>query len=456
MAGPEHKMFAWGDEWPGPLKPVRPVAGLLGIAGDPSGRHRRLRPRGWRGGLRRASPGVGLRLREGPERQPVPPAQGGQLVSRRSTELPGRRGMVRERDLAIGLQRGPLRAGRQRRTAGRGPRSRKGQSRSKPRGVSSKGVLLPAPIALVVPPGPGRGLSIRVPKCGEGTAHLMAPETVLWNRTNVLTFRDKPDLTWTERTAQRAAYELRLPQGKGRVQAEFLVHDDRVEQRFTATNLTAEPGEFATSSCFRLQGLPMFYDCEQLRTYALSTGGEFVPARRLARGGARVRWITRLTGDALGQDPHSAVLAVVSRDQRQVIVAGRADPPRASRWPPIHFSPVCTPIRRSPWPPVSRPPPARCSGSLRELSTLCATGFRENSRRPSKRSFPGFCRKRLTPSRSLPRCERRNGVSIGWRTRLTRHNGGAYSDRQCGGLSETCNRCPTDFSSTFHIDEPRI
>ena len=151
----------------------------------------------------------------------------------------------------------------------------------------------------------------------------MAPETVLWNRTNVLTFRDKPDLTWTERTAQRAAYELRLPQGKGRVQAEFLVHDDRVEQRFTATNLTAEPGEFATSSCFRLQGLPMFYDCEQLRTYALSTGGEFVPARRLARGGARVRWITRLTGDALGQDPHSAVLAVASRDQRQVIVAGQ-------------------------------------------------------------------------------------------------------------------------------------
>ena len=101
----------------------------------------------------------------------------------------------------------------------------------------------------------------------------MAPETVLWNRTNVLTFRDKPDLTWTEdRTAQRAAYELRLPQGIG-VQAEFLVHDDRVEQRFTATNLTAEPGEFATSSCFRLQGLPMFYRLRAAPRLRLEHGG---------------------------------------------------------------------------------------------------------------------------------------------------------------------------------------
>ena len=37
VAGPEHKMFAWRDEWPGPLQPVA-RAGLVGIAGDPSGR----------------------------------------------------------------------------------------------------------------------------------------------------------------------------------------------------------------------------------------------------------------------------------------------------------------------------------------------------------------------------------------------------------------------------------
>jgi formylglycine-generating enzyme required for sulfatase activity len=180
------------------------------------------------------------------------------------------------------------------------------------------------PIALAVPAGRGRGLSIHVPACGEGTAHLMAPETVLWNRAGALSWRDKPDLTWAERSAQRAAYEPTLPQAQ--LQAEFVVHDDWVEQRFTATNRTAEPGELLTSSCFRLQGLPMFYDPEQLRTYALGAGGEFVPVRRLSRGNTCVRWITRLGGADLGRDPRRAVLAVVSRDQQHVIAAGRSDP----------------------------------------------------------------------------------------------------------------------------------
>ena len=133
----------------------------------------------------------------------------------------------------------------------------------------------------------------------------------------------------------------------------------------------------------------MFYDCEQLRTYALSTGGEFVPARRLARGGARVRWITRLTGDALGQDPHSAVLAVVSRDQRQVIVAGRAGPATGFT---LATNTLFTCLHAD----SSVPLAAGQQATTREVfwfleGTLdtCATGFREFAER-SRRDRPSL------------------------------------------------------------------
>ncbi len=172
--------------------------------------------------------------------------------------------------------------------------------------------------------GSAKSLTLRLPKFGGEPMPLMAPETVLWNRASVLTFRDKPDITWGERTAQRAAYEMRFP--KLRLDAEFAAHDDWIEESFTTTNLGDQPGEVSISSCFRLQDLPMFYDCEMLRTYALNADGKFVPARHLARGNSRVHWITRASGEELGADPRWAVLAVVSRDKQRVIAAGRAGP----------------------------------------------------------------------------------------------------------------------------------
>ena len=81
-----------------------------------------------------------------------------------------------------------------------------------------------------------RHLVIRVPKFDIEGIDLMVPETILWNRATVLSWRDKPDLTWTERSPQRAAYDMQLPEL--RMRAEFIAHDDCVEQRFTATNLS--------------------------------------------------------------------------------------------------------------------------------------------------------------------------------------------------------------------------
>ena len=112
-------------------------------------------------------------------------------------------------------------------------------------------------------------------------------------------------MTWTVRGPQRAAYEMRF--AEVRVGAEFVARDDSLEQRFTASNLTARPGSFRTSSCFNLQSHPMFYDCEQLRTYVLDGKGALVPMRRLSRGGDCVRWITGPAGRELGE--RSAVVA---------------------------------------------------------------------------------------------------------------------------------------------------
>lgn len=177
------------------------------------------------------------------------------------------------------------------------------------------------PPQLAASGGASRHLSIRVPRFGPEYVGLTAPETINWNGQGVMTWRKTPDMTWIERTAKRAAYEMRFEEL--RVQAEFLAHEDSVEQRFTPTNLTDKSGSFRTSSCFNLQSHPMFYDCEQLRTFVLSGEREFVPVRRLARGGDCVRWITGLAGDELGEDRRWALLAVVSRDGDRVIATGR-------------------------------------------------------------------------------------------------------------------------------------
>jgi len=46
--------------------------------------------------------------------------------------------------------------------------------------------------------------------------------------------------------------------------------------------------------------------------------------RRLSRGGDCVRWITGPSAEELGKNPQWVLLAVVSRDNRWIIAAGRA------------------------------------------------------------------------------------------------------------------------------------
>lgn len=180
----------------------------------------------------------------------------------------------------------------------------------------------PGPPMLSATGGSSRHLSIRFPGFGSESVSLTAPETILWNGSSVMTWRQTPDMTWTERTAERAVYQMRFPEL--RLHAEFIAHGDFVEQRFAVANLTEKPGTFRTSSCFNLQGHPMFYDCEQRRTYALTADGEFVPMRRLSRGGNCVRWITGPSGEELGEDLQCVLLAVVSRDGRRMIATGQA------------------------------------------------------------------------------------------------------------------------------------
>lgn len=178
------------------------------------------------------------------------------------------------------------------------------------------------PIELAAAGGTSRYVTIHVPRFGRETIGLSAPETIIWSGESVLTWRLTPDMTWTIRTAQRAAYEMRFPDL--RVQAEFIARDGDVEQRFTAINLTDRPGTFRTSSCFHLQSHPMFYDCEQLRTHVLRVDGTLIPMRRLSRQGDCVRWITGANAGEMGDDMRASLLAVVSLDGRRIMATGRS------------------------------------------------------------------------------------------------------------------------------------
>lgn len=184
-----------------------------------------------------------------------------------------------------------------------------------------KSTATTGPIAIAAAGGTSRHLSIHCPAFGRESVALSAPETILWNGEGVLTWRKTPEMTWTKRSTQRAAYQMRFEQL--RVDAEFVAGNETAEQRFTAVNLTDKPASFRTSSCFNLQSHPMFYDCEQIRTFALNSQGTFVPMRRLSRGGECVRWIAGASPSELGNGLQWAVLAVVSRDGQRLIATGR-------------------------------------------------------------------------------------------------------------------------------------
>ena len=177
------------------------------------------------------------------------------------------------------------------------------------------------PLIIAAAGGKGRYVSIRAPELGHEGFGLSAPETIIWNGKGALSWFNTPDMEWTKQTPSEAAYEMRFPEF--RLTARFVAQADSVDQIFTATNLTAQPATFRTSSCFNLQGHPNFYDPEQRRTFALGSDGKFIPMRRLSRGGDCIRWITGANQAELGENRRWAFLAVVSRDGKWVIASGR-------------------------------------------------------------------------------------------------------------------------------------
>ncbi|HUV67014.1 MAG TPA: SUMF1/EgtB/PvdO family nonheme iron enzyme [Sedimentisphaerales bacterium] len=325
VSGEGRSLFAWGDAWPGPLKHV----GAMQILPDRPG----TRPVG-SGEFGRSASGV--------------EDFAGQVLEWAADVLPRRGSRARMLKGASWFQEDPVNfrvasgyyASENWQSTLTGLRCVLDGDRTPPQVPRTQAIPVPSPIGASQRPasetsfGPpvlvagrsgARHLTIRVPKFGIEGIDLMVPETILWNRATVLNWHEKPKLTWTERSPQRAAYEMQLPDLL--LSAEFLAHDDFVEQRFTVTNLTDKAGSFRTSTCFKLQSLPMFYDCEQLRTFALGADGQLVSVRGLARlGNEAVRWITRFSGEELGEDPRWALLAVVSRDSRRIIAAGQAGP----------------------------------------------------------------------------------------------------------------------------------
>ncbi len=322
VGGPNRSLFAWGDAWPGPLKLPR---------------HERIR---WElPATRPVAGGTCGRSVQGVE------DFAGQVLEWVSDQVPHHGVQFQLMKGASWFHEDPVNfrtasgwyahegwrsAFTGFRCALAGDRTPPVARQSKPKQAISAAAAaaqlksdgLPGPVSLAAAGGTSRHLSLHCPAFGPESVGLSAPETVLWNGQGVLTWQKTPKITWTERTAERAAYQMRFDEL--RLDAEFIARDATVEQRFTAVNLTDRPGSFRTSSCFNLQGHPMLYDCEHLRTFALDRRGVFVPARRLSRGGDCVRWITGPKASELGEDSRWTLLAVVSRDGRRVIASGRA------------------------------------------------------------------------------------------------------------------------------------
>lgn len=316
MAGKAGGCFSWGDEWPGPLRPdpperpdwmrpgTRPVGSgacgrsLVGVE-DFAGQAMEWVDR------RRPHHGVAFQLLKGASWFHEDPVSF--RVASGSYAYEGWRSAFTGFRCALdgGRKPGPTPAARSAEPEAASPRD-------------------PAagPIRLHATGGLSRHMSIEVPALGPERFHLTAPETVLWNGANVMSWDKTPDISWSIRRTDEAAYRMKF---EGLLmEAVFSVDGQRVEQRFTAVNRTDEPGEFRTSSCFSLVDHPRFYDCEYRRTYALHARGELVPLRQLSRGGDCVRWITGPQAEELGGKLPRALLAVVSRDGRHVVATTRA------------------------------------------------------------------------------------------------------------------------------------
>ncbi|MFC1717004.1 formylglycine-generating enzyme family protein, partial [Candidatus Poribacteria bacterium] len=165
-------------------------------------------------------------------------------------------------------------------------------------------------------------VSILVPFLGSERFGLSAPEGASWDGGGLLNWYDKRDLKWEVSTPKRASYVMSLPNLQ--LNAEFVAGDDFVDQVFTVMNHTGKSGRFRSSSCFNLQPHPLFYDCEGLRTYALTKDNMFVLLREFKRPGECVRWITGSVGAEL-EGLRWAMLAVLSQDGKWIIGCARAD-----------------------------------------------------------------------------------------------------------------------------------
>jgi len=165
-------------------------------------------------------------------------------------------------------------------------------------------------------------ISILAPFLGAERFSLSAPEGASWEGRGLLNWYDERDLKWEVSTPEYARYVMKL-QGL-ELNAEFEAGNDFVDQVFTVTNNTGEPGRFRSTSCFSLQPHPLFYDCEGLRTYALTKDDTFALIRNFQRPGECVRWITGSVGPEL-TNLRRAMLAVVSQDGKWVVACARAD-----------------------------------------------------------------------------------------------------------------------------------
>ena len=164
-----------------------------------------------------------------------------------------------------------------------------------------------------------RAARIALPHMPDVFAAVFAPESVEIDGRTLIESSEARDLAPGADVGPEPRVELELALQGLKLDLSLEADKDRVRYTYRATNARAKDIEVLPHTCLTLRSA-RFIDPDSTRTYMLKDGRSWVPLRTLQRGGTVPRW---LTGPKTQEPGDSCLVAVVSRDGKQVIGHGR-------------------------------------------------------------------------------------------------------------------------------------
>ena len=168
-----------------------------------------------------------------------------------------------------------------------------------------------------------RGFLLRAPGMGPWPVCLQLAEALSWNGKALGPMETDPSLDEIKTESGRPTYRLAF--NGIDLTYEFVAGPDFVDLLTTIANQTDQAGTFSTSSCFSMTCNPLFYDGEMVRTYQWTRNAGFVPLRQIPRPGDCVRWIEPSDSTQYGGPASPGTMAVVSRDGKWTFATVRTE-----------------------------------------------------------------------------------------------------------------------------------